>query len=447
MTQPAQTVAPPGTTREELARIWALSWPVSVAGLGMLMMGLVDTAFVGVLGDQAVAAMASANMWVHGLGIAARGVVMGITPIVAQAEGRGDAEGSAAGLRAVLVVSLGVAAVLFVAYQFAAPGLRWLGQPEVILPEVAGYCRAVAWGLPGFMAFWALNQYLQGLGRMRPATVAVLLANLANVGLTGSLVNGWFGLPALGVVGAGYATAVSSWLLFLLLGLLERDVLVADLSRSSGFGPVGALLALGLPLAGQLALEVWAFTGSGLLVGWMGTTELAAHQVALLLASVAFMVPLGVSAGATTRIGNLVGAGHAWTRSGWVAVGMGCGVMGVTGMLFLTVPEALSSLFLPVGPGRALAATLLPVAGAFQLMDGVQVSAHGVLRGAGDVRVPALFNLVAYWLLALPFAYWVGWRQGGGAIGVWTGLVIGLGTVSVLLVGRLWWMGRAARAG
>jgi MATE family multidrug resistance protein len=443
-------VPAPGSPRRELSLLWSLGWPVSLGGLAMLAMGVVDVAMVGALGEGAVATLAAANLWIHGLGILGRGVLMGLDPIVTQAFGRGDRADAGAALRVGLVAAVLVGVVLALGHGLTAAGLGLLGQPAHLLPGAQSYSVAVALGVPGWMAFWALRQFLQGLGRMRPATVAIVAANALNVVVNGALVLGWFGVTPIGAVGAGYATAASSWCLLLILVALEHRALRAYLAvarRGTLGDDLRRLFGFGVPIAVQLGLEVWAFIGAGLLIGWMGERQLAAHQVAILLASVAFMVPLGISGAATTRVGNLIGAGHPWQRSGWVAIGLGVAVMTLTGALFLLLPEPLAALFLPPGPARELAARLLPIAGAFQLFDGLQVTCFGVLRGVGDVRVPTAFNVLAYWAMALPLAWWWGWAGGHGAEGVWWAIVAGLGTIGTLLVLRVRAVGRRALSG
>lgn len=438
------TVQPVGSNAAELAKLWSLGWPVVVGGVGMLAMSAVDTAMVGPLGPAALAALSAATMWIHGLGILGRGAMMGVDPIVTQAWGRGDRAEIASATRSVIVAALLLSVPMALAYQVAAPGLAVLGQPAEVLPDVAAYARAVSFGVPGWMLFWALRQVLQGMERMRPATIAVLVANGLNVVLNACLVHGWLGAPALGVQGAGFATAGSSWCMALVLAWLGRHELLALLRHPHTVGlwtGVAKLLRLGGPIALQLGVEVWGFIGAGMLVGWMGTTALAGHAVALLIASVAFMVPLGISSGATTRVGNLLGAKMRWRRSAWLAVLLGVTACALNAAILALAPGPLARLFSPDPPVIAVVMGLLPVAATFQLFDGTQVTAHGVLRGLGDVRVPMAFNVVAFWLFALPLAYVLGHTFALGPVGVWWGLVAGLGAVSVMLLLRMWQLG------
>jgi putative MATE family efflux protein len=315
----------PGDNAEEVRTLWRLGWPVALGGVGMLGMGAVDTAMVGPLGEQALAALSASNMWVHGLAVFGRGIMMGVDPIVSQAHGRGDSQRIAGAARAVLLLAVLIAIPLWGGYQLAASGLQALGQPAEILPDVALYCRAVALGVPGFMVFWAVRQLMQGVEVMRPATIAIIVANVLNVFLNACFVHGWLGAPALGVVGAGYATAGSSWCMAFMLVWLCRADLLRLLKQPSQHGIVHHardIVLMGSPVAVQLGIEIWGFVAAGVMIGWMGTTALAGHAIALLVASISFMVPLGIGSGATTRVGNLLGAGFPWQRSGWLAIAL-----------------------------------------------------------------------------------------------------------------------------
>jgi MATE family multidrug resistance protein len=434
----------PGDNAEEVRTLWRLGWPVALGGVGMLGMGAVDTAMVGPLGEQALAALSASNMWVHGLAVFGRGIMMGVDPIVSQAHGRGDSQRIAGAARAVLLLAVLIAIPLWGGYQLAASGLQALGQPAEILPDVALYCRAVALGVPGFMVFWAVRQLMQGVEVMRPATIAIIVANVLNVFLNACFVHGWLGAPALGVVGAGYATAGSSWCMAFMLVWLCRADLLRLLKQPSQHGIVHHardIVLMGSPVAVQLGIEIWGFVAAGVMIGWMGTTALAGHAIALLVASISFMVPLGIGSGATTRVGNLLGAGFPWQRSGWLAIALGGSISTVAAVVFVTLPGPIARLFTPDAAVVGVVVILLPIAATFQVVDGLQVTAQGVLRGIGDVRMPMVFNVLAHWCVGMPtaavLAFWLDW----GVAGVWWGLVAGLSTVGVLVLLRLLQLG------
>jgi MATE family multidrug resistance protein len=254
------------------------------------------------------------------------------------------------------------------------------------------------------------------------------------------LVYGHLGAPALGTVGSAYATLASRVAMVAMALLLGVDLTRACWPGWKGtfaLAPMLRIAAIGIPVGLQVAMEVWAFTGTTLMMGWVGTTAVAAHMIALNLSSISFMVPFGISAAAATRVGNLLGAGQRWTHAGWTAVGVGAGVMALSACGFTLFPGWLAGLYTTDAAVIALTSTLLPLAAVFQLFDGTQVVAFGVLRGAGDTRVPALANLVGYWFLGLPVGTWLAFHEGWGPYGLWTGLTLGLATVAVLLLWRL----------
>ena len=281
----------------------------------------------------------------------------------------------------------------------------------------------------------------------------VLLANLLNALLNWLLIFGHFGLPALGVVGAGIATGATEIAMFLLLlwlivaGRLTEGAWV-PWSREA-FQPAGIarVLVVGAPIALQIGLEMWAFQIVTLWAGQLGSAELAAHTIVLNLASLSFMIPLGISIGTATRVGNLLGAGEreAAQHAAHVAFALGAAVMACCALVFLVGRHALPSLYLGDSEDGSkakvlmLAAQVLPIAAAFQLFDGLQVVGTGILRGMGRTLPGAAINLVGYYALALPCAAWLGFTRGHGLSGLWWGLSLGLATVALLLLG---WVAR-----
>jgi len=256
------------------------------------------------------------------------------------------------------------------------------------------------------------------------------------------LIFGHWGFPALGLEGAGIATAINRALMFALLAWL---VWAADLLEGAwlpwsreALDPRGLLriVQLGWPVALQIALEVMAFSGSTVLAGWIGATAIAAHQVTLTFAALSFMMPLGISQAAATRVGNLLGAGEPERaqRAAWLALAMGAFLMGVAALAFITLRRQLPRVLTDELDVIALSALVFPIAAAFQIFDGVQVVGCGILRGMGRTRPVAWFNLVAYWALGLPLGAWWALRAGWGLPGIWWGLCLGLAVVASSLV-------------
>jgi MATE family multidrug resistance protein len=205
------------------------------------------------------------------------------------------------------------------------------------------------------------------------------------------------------------------------------------------------VLRFGLPVGVQISLEIWAFTLANLWAGWLGTGELAAHTVVINMATLSFMVPLGLSFGTVTRVGNLIGAGKPQDaqRASWVALVMGGGVMMLFAALFIGGRNWLPTLYTGDQAVVSICAVLLPIAAAFQLFDGIQVVGAGVLRGMGRTRPAAVFNAVGYYLMGLPLGYWMAFHGGFGLPGIWWGMTLGLAVVSVLFVVWIWYRGPA----
>lgn len=408
--------------------------------LGHVLMGTTDTILVGQLGDEALAALALGNTWTFAGMVVGIGAIRALDPVVSQAFGAGDDEAVGAALARGLGLALWLSVALIPWYLMAAPGLAWLGQPAGAIGDAAAYAAWLLPGVPFTLCFGAVRAWLQGFEVMRPATVAILAGNLLNIPLDLALVYGWGPIPAMGAAGAGVATTLCN--VFLLVALLW---LVRDRIRAvwRGFGDAltpaaqRPLLALGLPLGLQTGLEVWAFNATTVFVGWYGETALGGHAVALNLCSLTFMYALGLSQAGATRVGNLIGARLPWSRAAVLAVGLGALGMALSATVFRLAPGALVGLYTKDAAVLAIAVSLLPIAGFFQVFDGLQVTMFGVLRGAGDVRVPTLANVLGYWVVGLPAGYLLSFELGMGPQGVWYGMVLGLATVSAFLAIRL----------
>jgi len=440
------TVVAEGSVREETVRLVRLAAPVVITYLGTIAMGTVDAMMVGRLGAGALAAVTLANTWNFAIVIIALGASRALDPLVAQAHGAGDRRTVGTGLSLGFAMAALLAFPVIALYAFAEPALDLLHQPRELLAPAGAYCRALMWGVPGLLAFAVCRQFTQALGVMRPGTIAVLLANLVNAGLNWVLIYGHLGMPALGPLGSGYATATAQWFMLGALLFFGRESFKghwlgwrARLSWSA----LGRVFGIGLALGLQVGLEVWAFHAAGLMIGQLGATALAAHAITMNLATVSFMVPNALAAACATRVGHLFGAGLHWTRTARVAIGLAVGFMLLPAAAFLLVPQLLGRLYTPDPAVIALAATLLPLAAAFQVFDGTQVVSFAVLRGVGDVHLPSAANLIGYWFVGLPAGWYLAFRAGWGARGIWAGLAIALAAVAVLLPARIAWVARA----
>ena len=439
--------ARPHGVREELARLATLSIPVVLAQLAVMAMGFVDLLMVGRVSVEALAAVGIANPWVFGTMFFANGLILGLDPIVSQAHGSGD--GARAGLALQRGVWLAVVLCLPVAWLWSVtePVLIGLGQDPALAREAGVYVRSQIPSIPFFLAMTAMRSYLNGRELVRPGMWVMLIANVFNAAFNWVLIFGNLGFPALGLEGAGIATGLTR--------ILSAGMLVAWIrgfrlhvgawqpwSREAFSLPGSmAVLSIGFPIAIQISLEMWAFSGSTFIAGRLGVEAIAAHNITMHLASITFMMPLGISQGAAVRVGNLIGAGRSADaqRSAMLAIGCGAAVMGVAAVGFVLGRNVLPRMYTPDAGVVALAATILPIAAAFQVFDGTQAVACGVLRGMGRTRPAAVFNLIGYWVLALPLGAWLALDTSAGLRGLWAGLALGL---AVVACGLLVWIAR-----
>lgn len=429
--------------RVEMAELFRLAVPVVVVQVGMMLMGVVDTVMVGRVSPTELAAVALGNLYYFGVSIFGMGVLLSLDPVISQAVGSGDAEGVARGLQRGAILALGLTLATTLLLLPAHPVLLLLQQPPDVVPAAAGYARAV---LPGVLAFYlyiVLRQTLQALGRVGPIVVSMVFANLANVLLNWIFVYGNLGVPALGAVGAGWASSGSRWLMALGVVAAAWPVLRPYVRpfrpTALEHAPLLRMVRLGAPIGVQLQLEYGAFAIIGICMGWLGTVAIASHQVAINLASLTFMVPLGVAQASSILVGRAVGRADpvGARRSAGAGLMVGTAFMSLTAVLFLALPRLLASLYSRDLEVVALAALLLPVAGLFQVFDGIQVVATAVLRGIGDTRVPMALHVAGFWLVGLPVSLGVGFGLGVGPVGLWWGLAAGLGAVALLLLRRV----------
>jgi MATE family multidrug resistance protein len=304
----------------------------------------------------------------------------------------------------------------------------------------------VQWSIPGvlpWLVFTAFRQTLQAMHRVMPMVAAVFISNALNAGLNWVLVFGKFGFPAMGIVGAAHATWISRWVMVILLAWFAwRELgptLRPWLTEATALKPLLRMAAIGLPVGFQMFAEGFAFGFVGLAIGWIGTIPLAGHQIALQMASVAFMVPYGIAGAGAAMVGRAIGRGDfaAARRDALAAIACGSGFMMLTAVLFLTIPGTLARAFTPDPSTIAVVLVLLPIAGFFQVFDGIQVVSAAILRGAGDTRVPMLIHVLSFWALGIPLGLILAFRADMGATGLWWGLTVGLASTGVLLLARV----------
>ena len=439
------------TVRFEIRKLSALAGPITVTQLASMMLLTVDLLMVGRLGVTALNAVSLGRLWVIGTSIVALGLSFGQDALSAQAHGARNRRRLGGVLLHASVLALAISLPLAALWLATGPILEALGQDPEVARLAHRYVVAQIPALPFFMLFGALKQYLQARGIVRPEMWIALAMNVVNGLLNWAFIFGHLGAPRMGVVGAGVATAISE--ILMLVALLaairiyrlqrgsETDLRMARL-RWSGFAEI---VRLGTPLALMLALEYWAFAISTLWAGRLGSTALAAHTIVLNLASVSYMVPLGIGLAATTRVGNLVGAGdrRGAQRAAWVAFAMGGGMMLLFAVAFISGRSWIPTWYTRDAQTIALAAMLLPIVSAFQLFDGLQVVGSGILRGMGRTRPAAAFNVIGYYIIGLPVGWWLSRPERLGLPGIWWGLASGLFVIALLALG---WVARRGPA-
>ncbi|MFN8588838.1 MAG: MATE family efflux transporter [Candidatus Eisenbacteria bacterium] len=429
-------------TLDDFRRLAKLAVPVVFAQLGLMAMSVVDTLIIGRVSPTALAGVALGNVYGFCLGVFGMGLLTALDPVVSQAVGADDQPAVGRAVQRGILISgvLGVLALL------ASLPVRALltaaGQYPEVVNGAVGYVLAQAPTYWAFYLFIALRTTLQANHVTRPIVWSIVLANVFNAIVCWTLVFGRFGLPALGPVGAGLATALARvFMLGTLVAFAWPQVRSWLHWSRAAFerGPLVRLVALGLPIAAQYEMEFAIFAAVALLMGRMGPVPAAAHQIALNIASVTFMMPLGVSIAGSVLVGQGVGAGDAPAarRAALAALVAGVGIMGLSAVMLRSIPRVLALAYSPDAAVVATASLLIPIAGIFQVFDGIQVVSIGLLRGVGDTRWPMIANLVGYWLVGLPVSWWFGIRLQQGPVGLWWGLVVGLALVAITLVIRV----------
>ena len=447
----APTAAP---FARELRALALLAGPLALAQVGILAINTTDVLMLGRLGPEALAATALALSVYHPLLLFGIGLVTAVAPLSATAWGRRDLRT----LRRVVRQGLW-ACVPFTL--LVAPLFYWLEGPLIAVGQMPGlasgaedYMRGAMWGMLPTAGAVVLRTYLATLGRPRMILVVSLVAIPLNAGLNYVLIFGALGLPAWGVFGAGLGSSITNVLIFVALALYIG--LCPPFRRQAIFGRFWRpdwptfiqIHRIGWPIGLAIVIEVSLFSGSAQIMGWIGTLELAAHQIALQLASITFMAPLGIGQAATARVGLALGRGDVGLarQAGFAGIALGGGFMALTAVLFVSAPGLLASPFLGEGPDTtavmAFATTYITIAAAFQLFDGVQVTAISALRGLSDTRVPLVIAAGGYWLIGLGGGLTLAFPLGLGGAGIWIGMALGLATMAVTLTYRFHYLTR-----
>jgi len=445
----AAAAGKPSVWRGEFAETIKLALPMALTQLGQVAMMTTDLSLLGRLGDRVVAATALAHTILFAAFVVGMGIVSAVAPLAAQAYGAHQPRLVRRSLRVGLWAATLLGVPLSGAQPYSEGVLLALGQDPETAVLAANYLQGLSWSLVPAWWFIALRGFMGSVNRPEPALWITLVAIPANALLAYALIYGAFGFPRLELFGAGLATTVVN------VGMCAASVWVAYacepfrryriLSRfwRADWPLFGRLFAIGTPISGTFMLEYGVFAAAALLMGRLGTIELAAHQIAITVASILFMVPFGISLAATVRVGHAVGRrdAEATRRAGFAAIALGAAFMAVMTVAITLFRSLIPLLFFGSAAADAtatveLAAMLLAVGATFFIADGVQAIAAGALRGLNDTRMPMLFAALCFWVIAFPACYALGFNLGQGAVGIWAALSFGVMIYAVLLVWR-----------
>lgn len=454
MTHPSAHHNPP-TVRQELKATLHLALPLAGAQLAQMGMGLTDTIMLGSVGRDALAAGGLGGSVFFMIAGLFQNVVASVAILIAHARGAKETHQIddilRAGLMLALLGTLPLSAVLW----NIEPFLLWIGEPVDLASNVTSYLQVIVLGAPAAMVMATMRFYMSAMNHPR-LILAVAIAGLcANGALDYGLIYGAWGLPEMGYLGAATATAIVMWISALIAAAaiwLTPSLKPSRLLASIDWSLFRELNRLGWPIAGMFSVETLLFMVAALLMGTFGTTVLAAHQVAIMIAATAFMVPLAIGNAANVRIGYHMGAGlpHAGRRAGFIALALGLAVMSATAVVLVTAPYELALLF-QLDPDNsddamviALVVQLLSICALFQIFDGAQAIGAGILRGYKDTRMPMILAAIGYWPIGFSVAWFLAFQMGYGPTGLWWGLASGLAAAAVLLCGRFWIISKRA---
>ena len=436
----------------EIRATLGVAAPLAAANLAQMAMGITNTIMVGQLGAQPLAAAGLGGMLFYMMAMLCQGVLTAVAPLAAHAIGADDHPTAGRVAGAGLVVAAALALPIIVVLTLVPSVLALLGYERGLADAIGEYLRMIRWGAPAFLGFAVFRFLLVASFRTRFVMLVPLCAIPVNAMLNWMLIFGHFGSPALGSAGSGCATAIVQWLMLLAAAgyMLTMPARLPVRLAVRVLSEIPRILRLGLPIGVLLGLEVGVFGMTGILMGLLGADALGAHQLVLNVASLTFMVPLGLGQAATVRVAYQLGLGvpaAAW-RAAYVAVALGAGFMCMTAVVLLSLPRTLASAYVATGdPANAallaIAVQLFVIAAVFQISDGVQVIAAGALRGYRDTAVPMLIAAIGYWAIGFAGSWLLAFPLGLGPIGLWLGLALGLAVVAMSLTVRLRFRARA----
>lgn len=434
----------------EARQLLALAIPVILAQVAQTSMSFVDTVMAGAVSATDMAAVAvGTSIWLPAI-LFGHGLLLALTPVVAQLNGSGRRDLIAHQVRQAYWLAGMVSVLVMIVLYNAGYLIGSLHNVDPLLSQKAiGYLHALLWGAPGYLFFQVASDRCEGLSKTKPAMVVGFLGLLVNIPLNYVFIHGHLGMPALGGVGCGVATASVYWVMFIVIRAWTnraksmRDIQLPQRFSAPDWKAIGRLTGLGLPVALALFFEVTLFAVVALLVSPLGIVNVAGHQIALNFSSLMFVVPLSLGVATTIRVGHRLGQGSAEQAkvAAWTAQGIGICMACITALFTIAFRERIAQLYADDPEVITMAAQLMLLAAVYQLSDSVQVIGSGVLRGYKDTRAIFFITFIAYWILGLPIGYLLGMTNlllpAMGPAGFWIGFIIGLTSSAIMMIWRM----------
>jgi MATE family multidrug resistance protein len=421
-----------------------LAMPVAIGQVGHVMFGVVDSLMVGSIGKNPLAAASLVNGIVILILILGLGMSLAATPLIGIAKGKKNNDECGIILRQSLIVNVVFSILLSILLFFSSYFLELLNQADEVTVMADSYMRIISASLIPFMIFQSYRQFVEGLSFTKPAMYITLVANVVNVLGNWIFIHGNLGMPSLGLDGAGYSTFITRsfmagvMMYFVLTSPRFKEYDPTLKFRSINWEMITKIIKLGFPIGVAFFFEVGAFSASAIIIGWLGSAQLAAHQIAISIASISFMFIVGIATASTIRVSTHMGEEDflEMKRAGLSAFILASIFMAFAASLFILLKDFLPTLFISDSEVIPIAASLIVIGALFQISDGIQAVGLGVLRGITDVKVPMLITFIAYWVIGLPSGYYFGFSMEMGAVGVWIGLLIGLTVAAIILTFR-----------
>ena len=430
--------------RTHLRETFKLALPISFGQLGHIMMGVVDSIMVGKVGYASLAASALVNGLFFLVLVLGIGMSVAATPLIAIAKGEGKDEECGRILNQSFLVNIVFSFVLITGTYSVSLFIPYMNQPPEVTKVAIPYMQVLTASIIPFILFQTYRQFLEGLEMPNAPMVVALLANVLNAFLNWIFIYGNLGLPALGLFGAGIATTGTRWVMAISLMIFTlkykrvSEFKPAVKIKPIDFNLIKKIISIGLPVGFQYFLEVACFTFATVMVGWLGSKQQAAHQIALNLASLTYMIMLGIASAGTIRVGNALGKKDVKQirLSGFSAIGMGASLMLFFAVILISMKNILPTFYNSNPDVISYASSLLILAAFFQLFDGLQATSIGALRGLTDVKIPLYVSIFSYWIIAIPISLLLGFTFKLGVFGVWIGLSIGLVIIGTSMLVR-----------